>query len=34
VHDEEGRLLASFSVEAMVRRFQRDPAAVDDRTAM
>jgi acyl-CoA thioesterase II len=34
VHDEDGSLLASFTVDAMVRRMERDPATVDDRTAM
>ncbi len=34
VHDEEGRLLASFSVDAMVRKFAAGPAAVDDRTSL
>jgi hypothetical protein len=34
VHDEAGGLLASFSVDAMVRRFAGDPAAVDERTAL
>jgi acyl-CoA thioesterase II len=33
VHDEDGCLLASFTVEAMVRPFA-DPTAVDDRTAL
>jgi acyl-CoA thioesterase len=34
VHDEEGSLLASFSVDAMVRQMQLDPSKVDDRWAM
>ena len=34
VHDGDGRLLASFTVDAMVRRMAGDPAAVDDRTAL
>jgi acyl-CoA thioesterase II len=34
VHDEAGGLLASFSVDAMVRRFAGAPAAVDERTAL
>jgi acyl-CoA thioesterase/uncharacterized protein (DUF427 family) len=34
VHNEAGDLLASFSVDAMVRRFEGDPSRVDDRTAM
>jgi acyl-CoA thioesterase len=34
VHDEAGGLLASFSVDAMVRRFEGGPSKVDDRTAM
>lgn len=34
VHDEAGELLASFSVDAMVRRLEREPARVDARTAM
>jgi hypothetical protein len=34
VHDEEGQLVASFSVDAMVRAMTVDPAAVDDRTAL
>ncbi len=33
VHDEDGALLASFTVDAMVRRF-REAAAADDRTAL
>ena len=32
VHDEAGELLASFTVDAMVRAFPRAP--VDDRTAL
>ena len=34
VHDEEGRLLASFSVDAMVRGFEGGTAPSDDRTAL
>lgn len=34
VHDEEGRLLASFSVDAMVRAFAERPADHDPRTAL
>jgi len=34
VHDEDGRLLASFSVEAMVRGFADPQATVDPRTAL
>lgn len=34
VHDEAGDLLASFTVDAMVRRFERDTSTVDDRTAL
>lgn len=34
VHDESGALLASFSVDAMVRRMERDPARVDYRSTM
>ncbi len=34
VHDEEGRLLASFSVDAMVRGFQGGTAPSDDRSAL
>jgi hypothetical protein len=34
VHDEAGGLLASFSVDAMVRRFPGGAAAADDRTAL
>jgi acyl-CoA thioesterase len=34
VHDEDGALLASFSVDAMVRRFARGGPAADDRTAL
>jgi acyl-CoA thioesterase II len=34
VHDEAGRLLASFTVDAMVRGFRPGTGAVDDRTAM
>lgn len=34
VHAEDGRLLASFSVEAMVRAFTGDASKVDHRTAM
>ena len=34
VHDEDGDLLASFTVEAMVRAFADPTAAVDDRTAL
>jgi acyl-CoA thioesterase-2 len=34
VHGEQGNLLASFSVDAMVRGFDRSRAAVDDRTAL
>jgi acyl-CoA thioesterase II len=33
-HDQSGRLLASFSVDAMVRDFRPGTGAVDDRTAM
>jgi acyl-CoA thioesterase len=34
VHDEAGGLLASFSVDAMVRRFAGDAARPDERTAL
>jgi acyl-CoA thioesterase II len=34
VHDGEGRLLASFSVDAMVRRFEAGAGAADDRTSL
>ena len=34
VHDEDGSLLASFSVDAMVRRFAMGGPAADDRTAL
>lgn len=34
VHDEAGTLIASFSVDAMVRRMERDPARVDPRSTM
>lgn len=34
VHDEGGRLLASFTVEAMVRCFRADGGAFDERTAL
>jgi hypothetical protein len=34
VHDEEGRLLASFSVEAMVRAFGNGDRSRDERTAL
>jgi len=34
VHDGEGLLLASFSVDAMVRKFAAGAAAVDDRTSL
>ncbi len=34
VHDEHGGLLASFSVDAMVRAFAPSTGAVDDRTAL
>jgi acyl-CoA thioesterase len=34
VHDEDGRLLASFVVDAMIRKFPDRSAAVDDRTAL
>ena len=34
VHDEEGNLLASFTVEAMVRAFADPSAPVDERTAL
>jgi acyl-CoA thioesterase-2 len=34
VHDEDGALLASFSVDAMVRRFAAGGTAADDRTAL
>jgi acyl-CoA thioesterase/uncharacterized protein (DUF427 family) len=34
VYDEEGRLLASFAVDAMVRAMVPGPATTDDRTAL
>ncbi len=34
VHDQDGHLLASFVVDAMVRKFRDSSAAVDDRTAL
>ncbi len=34
VHDEEGHLLASFSVDAMVRAFERQAAPPDDRRTL
>jgi acyl-CoA thioesterase len=34
VHDEDGRLLASFSVDAMVRAFRADSAPADERTSL
>jgi hypothetical protein len=34
VHDEAGGLLASFSVDAMVRRFAGGATAADERTAL
>ena len=34
VHDEAGHHLASFTVEAMVRRFPRGTSAIDERTAL
>ncbi len=34
VHDEEGRLLASFSVDAMVRAFEQQAAPHDDRRTL
>lgn len=34
VHGEDGRLLASFTVDAMVRRFAGGTTAVDERTAL
>jgi hypothetical protein len=34
VHDEAGGLTASFTVDAMVRRFAGDVPAADDRTAL
>jgi acyl-CoA thioesterase II len=34
VHDEDGRFLASFTVDAMVRRFDGDGVAGDDRRAL
>jgi acyl-CoA thioesterase-2 len=34
VYDVEGRLLASFSVDAMVREFTAGPGAADERTAL
>jgi acyl-CoA thioesterase len=34
VHDEDGALVASFTVDAMVRRFAVDPARLDARTAL
>jgi acyl-CoA thioesterase II len=34
VHDEGGAMLASFSVDAMVRRFAGSRSAADDRTAL
>jgi acyl-CoA thioesterase len=34
VHDEAGKLLASFTVDAMVRPMRGDPSQVDHRTAL
>jgi hypothetical protein len=34
VHDEEGQLLASFSVDAMVRSFGHGDRSRDERTAL
>jgi acyl-CoA thioesterase len=34
VRDEEGRLVASFSVDAMVRHFEQQAAPPDDRRAL
>jgi acyl-CoA thioesterase II len=34
VHDDVGRLLASFSVDAMVRKFAASAGAVDERTSL
>jgi acyl-CoA thioesterase II len=34
VYDEDARLLASFYVDAMVRRFERKPPGSDERTAL
>ena len=34
VHDQNGHVLASFVVDAMVRKFPDNSAAVDDRTAL
>jgi hypothetical protein len=34
VHDEDGRLLASFSVDAMVRAFRSGGEPVDERTSL
>jgi acyl-CoA thioesterase II len=34
VHDEAGDLLASFTVDAMVRRFRSDTTTVDERSAL
>jgi acyl-CoA thioesterase len=34
VHDERGALLASFTVDAMVRAFAPTQGAVDDRVAL
>jgi acyl-CoA thioesterase II len=34
VHNEEGKLLASFCVDAMVRRFESGPATADQRRAL
>lgn len=34
VHDESGSLLASFSVDAMVRRFEREPASFEERRVL
>ena len=34
VHDQAGGLLASFAVDAMVRRFEGDRTTVDERTAL
>jgi acyl-CoA thioesterase II len=34
VHDQDGHLVASFAVDAMVRKFRDSSAAVDDRTAL
>jgi hypothetical protein len=34
VHDEDGQLLASFNVEAMVRAFANADRSRDERTAL